>query len=154
MIQLLTIIDYYVFIFPGIVAPLRLLSNLSSNWKFIAKYWKYISELPIQQYNTLTVTPLSLVLMMKNVSHAVLLCPSPVLYALLKSVLVYFSCSLGKSEFVKSAVKCWEISHCLHHSKIPAEDNLKDFHPNINDINESIKYYRMNILFGRFLILQ
>lgn len=28
---LMTIIDYYVFLIPGIVAPLRLLSNLSSN---------------------------------------------------------------------------------------------------------------------------
>ena len=29
--QVLTIIDYFVFTFPGIVAPLGLLSNLSSN---------------------------------------------------------------------------------------------------------------------------
>ena len=66
----------------------------------------------LQQSNTLTVThlslclSLSLVLMMKNVSVAVLLCPSLVLYALLKSVLVYFSCSLENFEFVKSEVKC------------------------------------------------
>ena len=81
----------------------------------------FFTELPIQRYNTPTVTHLSGFNDEKCRLFAVLLCPSLVLYALLESVLVYFSCSLEKLEFVKSGVKCWEISHCLHHRNIPTE---------------------------------
>ena len=87
--------------------------------------------------------------MLKNISLTVLMCAILVLYALLRSVLVYFSFSLENLEFVKSEMKCLEISQCLQRSKITTyiKDNLKDFQHYINDINDSRKYYKMNILF-------
>ena len=97
-----SLVGYYSFILHGIVAEVRLLSNLSSNWKFIAKILKIYFY-----YRNLILTLACFYFSgFNNENSYCAFHPSQVLYALLQSVLLYFSCSLEKFEFVKWEVEC------------------------------------------------